>query len=221
MKRAPYLESETCVQGQEPTLTNSGTWTKSAPLRESLDRHWQSGKDTTSHKGLQETFNETVMDSTECLMNVQHMVKAQYITAAFISLLGMAVREICFRRIGRICWRQRPTYEKYEKWELGTLLYGVSCCHFWQYKICQHWFFKQGTTVRKFSKDCIVLFRLCRIRNFSDGTIEKVRQIPGKYTYRCLWSLQSLHCFLSQVTFFIASVLNPCISDVTVKVKRR
>lgn len=55
-------------------------------------------------------------------------------------------------------------------------------------------------------------------------TFQTDKKLLGKDLCRCLWSQQGLHCFLPptnpRVTFFISTVLNPCISDVTKKVKK-
>ena len=55
----------------------------------------------------------------------------------------------------------------------GRLCVGLSWCWSWQYRTCQEWLFEQGTTVRKSSTDCIVLFLLYSINNFSDRTMKK------------------------------------------------
>lgn len=66
-----------------------------------------------------------------------------------------------------------------------------------------------------------MLFLLCRIHGVADGTIIKVEAAHRKiHTQVPLKSTEFILFSSPRVTFFISTVLNPCISDATIEVRK-
>lgn len=155
----------TCIQSQKPTPTNAGTWNKSTAFNESLALHGQNGNNQASYKEPQWLLNEMAM--------VWSVYKcAQHLNLLFFSLLYIAVRRICFRRMGNFFWKSEEGKGLliHKRSQRGLhILCGAGLIPFWAKKRIPKMIFQ----TRKFSRVYIVLFSLHVIHILSDGTIKQ------------------------------------------------
>lgn len=202
----------TCIQSHKPTLTNAGTWNKSTAFNESLALHGQNGNNRASYKELQWLLNEMAM-----VWSVYK--RAQHLNLLFFSLLYIAVRRICFRRMGNFFWKSEEGK--------GLLIHKrsqrgpASFVWVWVDTILG----KKGYIKNDFSNkeiqqslDCAI-FTACNTY-FIRWSHKAVRQRTGKHADD-LGAISVYTIFSLPITFLISTVLNPCISDATVNEKNK